>query len=309
MNAPPFLIGAAVLFWAWQAGLWAFGIPIALVLEAARWVPWRLHLAPKEFRRIWDVCGIGLLITGLYLYNSEEEAVAVLSTIQWLPIFVFPLIAAERYAVKPCINATTFFWLMRRYAPANVAESHIDVSYGYLAVCLLAASAANVREAGFYAGACALIGIAIWANRSRRLPAPFVAALFAIAVLAGIGLSSWMRTLQADFEQRTARWLAAFAARDAAEQEGFTRLGEMGPAKLSGRVVLRIEGEIPNRPPELLRQLTFSRYESGAWFASRREYQAVSEDGMAAWTLVSGKNVRRTAIVSLLTQNRRALLP
>src|SRR3954471_10222210 len=98
MNASPFLIGAAVLFWSWQTGLWPFGVPIAITIEAARWLPWRLDLAPREFRRIWDVCALSITAVGLYVYSADDVATAVLSTIQWLPIFVFPLVAAQVYA-------------------------------------------------------------------------------------------------------------------------------------------------------------------------------------------------------------------
>ena len=41
VSPPVLLLGAGVLFWGWQAQLLAVAIPMAALLEAARYVPWR----------------------------------------------------------------------------------------------------------------------------------------------------------------------------------------------------------------------------------------------------------------------------
>jgi transglutaminase-like putative cysteine protease len=309
MKTPPLLIGASLLFWAWQTGLWPFAVPIALLLEAARWIPWRLELTTKEFRRIWDISALSFTAALVYLWNTDEVAVAVLSAVQWLPIFMFPLVAAQAYAETSRINRTTFFWLLRRHSRPEWLQENFDVSFAYIGVCLLGASAANVRDSRFYIGFCLLVGLALWANRSKRVFAPLTAALFALAVVLGLISSAWMRSLQSDFEYRTARWLSGWIPRELEEVEGFARIGGMAPLKLSGRVVLRIQGELPVHPPELLRQLTFTRYDAGAWYAPRREYRSVLEEGVASWTFAREKTVRRTAIIGMALPRRRTFIP
>ena len=309
MRTPPFLLGAGLLFWGWQTSLWPFAIAIALLLEASRWAPWRLQLTVKEFRRIWDVSALSFTATLIYLWNTDEVAVAVLSVVQWLPIFMFPIVAAQAYAEESRINRTTFFWLLRRYSPPEALNEKLDVSYAYLGVCLLATSAANVRDSRFYIGLCVLLGIALWANRSRRVFAPITIGLLALAVVLGSAVASTIRNLQAQFEHRTAEWLSTWAPRDLDDIEGITRIGGVAPMKLSGQVVLRIQGEIPAHPPELLRQLTFTRYEAGSWYAFRREYETVLEEGVASWTLARERQVRRSAIINIALPRRRAFLP
>jgi transglutaminase-like putative cysteine protease len=78
---------------------------------------------------------------------------------------------------------------------------------------------------------------------------------------------------------------------------------------MSSRIVLKIHGEIPAHPPDLLRQVTFNRYEPGSWYAVRREYRSVPEEGQDSWTLLPEKKVRRTAVVAMRLPRKRALLP
>ena len=50
MNPPPFLAGAALLFWGWQTGLVLPALFVALVLEGSRVFTWRLELSRRGRR-------------------------------------------------------------------------------------------------------------------------------------------------------------------------------------------------------------------------------------------------------------------
>ena len=41
MKPPPFLLGAALLFWGWQTGFLVYGAAMAVVLESAQWIKTR----------------------------------------------------------------------------------------------------------------------------------------------------------------------------------------------------------------------------------------------------------------------------
>lgn len=309
MKAPPFWVGVALLFWAWQTGLWFIGAPLAVVVEASRWVPWRLNLGMKQFNRIWDMCALSWSGVGIYLYYEFEITSAVISVIQWLPIFIYPLVVAQAYSAQSAINRGTFFWLLRRQARRDGSEPNLDVSLAFGAVCVLAAAAANVRDLRFYSGVAVLVGYALLANRPRRLATPVTVSLFVFATLAGYLGADRLRAMQAHLEGQTARWLYGWIPPDMEGEEGYSRIGAFGPLKMSSRIVLKIHGEIPARPPDLLRQITFNRYEPGTWYAVRREYRSVFEDGMNSWTLLPQKKVRRSAVVAMAFPRKRTVLP
>jgi len=61
MIIPPFLIGAALVFWGWQSGNLVAGIALGIVLEAPRYLKFRLDLGAVEHSRIADLSTIGFV--------------------------------------------------------------------------------------------------------------------------------------------------------------------------------------------------------------------------------------------------------
>ena len=118
-----------------------------------------------------------------------------------------------------------------------------------------------------------------------------------------------LRALQSHLEGQTARWLYGWIPQDVEGEEGYSRIGSFGEVKMSSRIVLKIYGEIPSRPPDLLRQITFNRYERGSWYAMHREYRRLSEEGANSWVLLPQKKVRRSAVVAMALPPRRVVLP
>src|SRR6185503_18388198 len=137
---------------------------------------------------------------GLYLYYQYEITFAVISGIQWLPIFTYPLMAAQAYTANPAINRGTFFWLLRRQVRNAASEPSLDISLAYGGLCALAAAAANIRDSRYYIGVAVLVGYALFANRPRRAFAPVTLALFAMVVIAGYLAAEGLRALQAHLE-------------------------------------------------------------------------------------------------------------
>ena len=281
---------------------------MAVVLEAARWAPWRLNLGRQQFNRIWDIGALAWTGTAIYLYYEYEVTYAVTSAIKWLPIFALPLLIAQAYSAQPAINRGTFFWLLRRHV--RVDEPALDISLAYGGLCALAAAAANVRDLRFYICVAFLAGYAIVANRPRRAFAPVTVSLFAVVALLGYLGAEQLRSLQARLESETARWLYGWLPQAQESEEGYSRIGSFGELKMSSRIVLKIQGEIPVRAPDLLRQLSFNRYEPGIWIAARRDYRSLTNEGLSSWALLPEKRAKRSAAVSMaLLPNKRTLLP
>ena len=45
VTPPPMLLGGALLFWGWQTGFLLLALPLAVLVEAARALTWRLELS------------------------------------------------------------------------------------------------------------------------------------------------------------------------------------------------------------------------------------------------------------------------
>ena len=71
MKPPPFLLGAALLFWGWQSDLLVPGIVMAAVLEGARFLKVRWELGEEDLRRLWTFCA--LLTLGALVYAFTEN--------------------------------------------------------------------------------------------------------------------------------------------------------------------------------------------------------------------------------------------
>src|SRR5437763_16095967 len=93
----PFLLGACALFWGWQTGNYAIGAVLALALEAPRYTAWRLDLTEADYRRIPDFCSVLFAGVAVLFFVNRGAALGVLSAVQWFPVVVAPLSAAQRF--------------------------------------------------------------------------------------------------------------------------------------------------------------------------------------------------------------------
>ena len=106
-------MGAGLVFWGWQTGFLPVGFALALALEARALVTSRWDLARADFNRVSDLSTVLLVLVGVYQVITTDVARAVTGIIQWLPLVVFPLVAAQRYSVAGRVETATFFWSQR----------------------------------------------------------------------------------------------------------------------------------------------------------------------------------------------------
>ena len=79
---PPFVIGAALLFWGWQTGSLVAGLAMALALEARAVVSSRWDLGRGDFNRASDLSAVLLVLMAVYQALANESARAVTGIIQ-----------------------------------------------------------------------------------------------------------------------------------------------------------------------------------------------------------------------------------
>ena len=72
MKTPPLLLGATLLFWGWQAGLFIAGAVMAVVIESARFIRARWDLSDDDFSRIWTFCTVFTLAAAVYAFSENE---------------------------------------------------------------------------------------------------------------------------------------------------------------------------------------------------------------------------------------------
>src|SRR3989442_12274309 len=149
MTPPPLLLGAALLFWGWHSGFLVVALPVALLLEMARAVEWRLELSSADFNRVADLCALLIVVSGIYLFSTAGGARgaggprAITLLVQWMPLLLFPLIASQRYSAAGRAPLTAFFLALRPQAAPDpkARPARPDLRYVSFAVWALVASA------------------------------------------------------------------------------------------------------------------------------------------------------------------------
>jgi len=115
VSTPPLLLGAAVMFWGWETGLLLPAAGVALILEGARTVAWRLDLSRPDFNRVSDLCAVLFAGSAAYLFTAGGGmrvgggAGALTVLFQWLPLLVAPLVACQVYSATGKVDLSAFF--------------------------------------------------------------------------------------------------------------------------------------------------------------------------------------------------------
>ena len=317
MSPPPLLLGAGLIFWGWQTGFLFVAVPLAVLIEAARALTWRLDLSSTDFHRVTDLCTLLIVVACVYLFSTTGTARtaggprAMTLLFQWLPPLLFPLMASQAYSVAGKIPLTAFFWGLRRQAARDPSAQPVPVDLGYLyfALCVLSASAANQRTLAFYAGLCGLAGWALWSWRSRRFSPLWWAPLVLVAAGAGYGGHIVLHRLQQTLEQTAFDYIFSLVQRDVDPFRVTTAIGHLGNLKLSDRTVLRVEPSDGLAVPFLLREATYDVYNSSTWLASGAGFTAIQPDADGeTWKFATVRGPGARVTVSAYLNRGRGVL-
>ena len=305
MIPPPLLLGAALLFWGWMTGFIWVAIALALVIEAPRIFRFRWDISAEDFQRIWTVCcliylGVGAIRITMGDSSSETESLggpggrfralreasgAALTLTQWLPMFFFPLALAQAVSVRERIKATVFFFFFRRRLENSWFQPELNLGFPYIALCVVSASAANVRSPVFLLGTVVLLSWTLWSFRPRRYSLVLWSSMTLLVASLGYAGNEGLIWLHQLIEGKSSEWLAHFAGRNPNATENRTQIGRIGRLQLSSTIVLRVE---PTGPaPHLLREASYDNYRGENWYADQREFRdMVSEGDGETWKLL-----------------------
>ncbi|HEY9852730.1 MAG TPA: transglutaminase domain-containing protein [Leptolyngbyaceae cyanobacterium] len=289
MKTPPLLLGAALIFWGWQTGLWIFAIPMAAIIEGARFFPSRWEFSGADFRRMGNLCLIILIFLTIYLLIRNPSFYFVYTLLQWLPVILFPLLAAQTYSVNENIDITKLFLLFNDEITTDKNQRFtVDISYLYLASCILSASNANVGNISFYCGMFVLSAVGLWSLRSKRF-SPMVWLCFlltagSIGFIGQIGLHQLHLTV----EDRVAALYGNAMERETNSSKKQTNIGDIGLLKQSNEIIFRVATEGQKISDLLLREATYNKYQASLWVASKSNFIPVQSDrNGTSWRLAN----------------------
>jgi hypothetical protein len=313
MKPPPFILGAALLFWGWRTGMFWLGASAGLLIELSQAIRGRWNFTDKEFNRLWDVCTVLFVGAAIYLRFSEDVTSAAYKFFEWMPLIFYPMVLGYAYSVRDAVPMKTFSWLLRRKG-AQGGDRGVAFGWVYIVVCLVAAGATNAQDIWFFIGSAGLIGWGLWANRPQRLPPVWWAVLFlAIAGVSFYGQSR-MLEMQAYFENKISEFIVKFAGRrDFDPTQAQTSMGRIGALKQSSAVVMKVKPE-HGRIPEKILECTYGRLEGTTWKGAgfgggRGQFDPVSvEPDATSWTLSSNATIKGAVRIIQKVNRKSALL-
>ena len=279
MNTPPGLLGAAILFWGWQAQAWWIAVPLALAFEAARFAPLRWDWSAARLNRIGDTCTVLTILAGAYFLVVHGNPGAIIRLFLWLPVLLMPLAAAQALGAQPDMALSVLFWSLRRRPPQ--ATLRINLGFPYFALWVVAAAAANRRDGSFEAGLLALLVWALWSTRERSRSATSWLAAVAAAVVIGHAGHLGLERLQAWMSDAVPGWLTDGGGSRTDPYRADMDIGHIGELKQSDRIVLRVRSVDRFPQPLLLHRASYERYSGLRWLATKAAFKSVapSADG------------------------------
>lgn len=309
MKTPPLLIGAALIFWGWQTGLWIFAIPMVAIIECSRFISWRWDFSANDVRRVANLCLIILIFLFVYLLIQNPTFYFVYTLLQWLPVVLFPLLIVQTYSLDERIHAESLFLLFKNKKFIENKQFIINISYPYFAICILSASNANSANISFYIGMFLLIAIALWSMRSKRFSLLVWLCLLLTAGSIGFIGQIGLHQLHLSLENYVVIWFGDGSEQATNSSKKQTNIGDIGVLKRSNEIVLRVATETQQTPPRLLREATYNKYNSSIWVAAKPNFIVVKpEENGTTWNLGTQPNKSDKIAISTNLRGGQSLL-
>lgn len=293
MKQPPFLMSVALMFWGWQTQLMIPAIILSILLESSRFFPYRWEFSITDISRISDLCTVIFIGIFAYLMITKFSVQTLFVSIQWAPLIFSPILIIERYSISGLTDMRALSLILRNRPTTPDELQHIQISliYPYIGACVLSASAANVRNMGFYAG---LFIISVWAlisYRSKRYSLFLWSAVIIFAGISGYIGQIGIHRLQMYLEQKGLEWFTDLARQDANPYQSNTAIGRIAELKPSGKIVFRVKPEQEIYPPFWIREASYIHYRFSSWFSENVSFKMLSpQHDETTWLLHRNKN-------------------
>lgn len=306
MKAPALLLGAALIFWGWQTGMWILAIPMAVIVAGYHLIRWRWDFSNDDFQRITNLCLMILMGLLVYLLITNRSLYLIYHLLQWLPLAFFPLLFAQIYSVNESIDIRTFSLYLKNTIKAESQSLLINLSYPYFVICILSAGTANSKSISFYIGMFLLISIALWLRRSPRFSSMIWLCLIILAGSIGFIGQMGVYQFQQQLEATVVDWLSNTNSigqvTDSTNKQ--TSIGDIGELKQSNTIIFRVAADTTKLPPTLLKEATYDKYKSGFWKTSNFTFTDVQPDSNGKTWNLGNKLVNSSKLTISATLNQ-----
>jgi transglutaminase-like putative cysteine protease len=305
---PPLLTAACVLFWGLQANLLLFAVPLAVALEAPRWIQARFALRTAPLARTFDFCLLGSMVLAGYLITTGSPTQGIALALQWLPMMLAPFVLGQGWRETDGIDLKALWSVRQRREPPPARPYTIDFRWLYLPICLVAASAANQRGMLFFATLALLGAWALLAARDRSRPLLLWAVLVAVATGLGYAGQLGLHRLQGVLFELA----FSFDPSDTWSTDPYrshTALGHIGTLKFSDAIELRVRPAPGQDVPGLLHRATYDRFGVATWFAKEAPLEPLAtprENGR--WRLEPDLTTDQRVTIETRLEGQRTVL-
>jgi len=304
------VLAAALLLWGWHNDLLLVALPLALIIELPRWIPWRWDLSDKDFQRIADASTVGFVLLAVYQFDGSGPS-GIYGILLWLPVAMYPLLLTQCYSTRERIDYTALFWSVR----AAVARGNIpdpggaDVRLTYVVVCMVSASGGGAHHRLLLPSVAALVVWMLWTNRPRRYRVASWAAVTIAALAACLLLQAGTLKLRRIIEPLAMAYLEERIAARGDPYRAYTAIGYIGKLKLSDRIVLRVKPEARGERPTLLHEASYQTFSRNMWISGRSRFKELrsSAEGTAWHVAEEPKQLPSVSIAAYLPRGKGLL--
>ena len=304
--------GLGLLLWGWQCDFMIYACLMALLVELPRFISWRIQIKDNEFNHISDISSIIFFLIVVYVFMTRSYQ-GIFTILSLLPFLLFLIFLSQLYSTRGMIKPGVLFISMRRLETNEFENINtgIDLSYPYLFLCMISASAGNKQPLIFYLFIVLLITWTLWSLRPRHARMFVWMALLIIAGTSGYAGQVGIQKLQTIAESTFLQWFDQFMWRSRDPKRTNTAIGTLGKLKLSDRIMVRIKTHDRKlTQPLLLRESSYLSYGYGIWTNFQNTFQVIDPSLVGKkWILTPVADDSNILTISYYLDDETAIIP
>jgi len=304
MRIPPFLIGAATIFWGFSSGWEIFSIIAAVIFESSVVIRTRFELKERDFVRISDISSIVMLILLFYAYLENEPRQIFMAFLASSPIVFMPLLFAQLFSTSDkVVIGTGFGKTVHKHRPIDIRTLYV--------VAVVIGSASTVNKSIWFFPALFILVILFLSGSvlNRRSSIKFM--IFTLVVFIGSlflseGIVVTHKAIKNKMMELYQNW---YKSQNTDPFKTSTALGETGYLKLSGNIIMRVKPENREGIPIYIKSADYNILSGSVWHSRFKKTTAIGLDDDMAWQLFGeGEGPGKMFISTWMGRNGKGVL-
>lgn len=267
---PGYLLGAVTLYWSWTVDIWPLGVVLAIVLEAPRWISWKIQ--PKD-RDIKNIANLTALVFAIFCLNQflTQLHVGIYTITAWLPLVIFTLVVVQIYSSNQKIPLWALLSRSQdgRDRNGNETSTYLDLRTPYFFVAIVASSIYGAQQQYYFVCVSLFIIFFLWHVKPERKLSPAWLVTICLFIALSLGMQTGIYKFAGVVQAYTASWFTGKWNKRNSNRNS-TAIGQVGELKLSDNIALRVRSS--NNNVVLLQQGVYNRYHGGVWHNSDNNF-------------------------------------